>query len=383
MDYKTKHVSTSALARTVTRGGLIAAAAALAAAGVATGAGSADAASAPPLQITLGAQASSDTGGTLGNGVSQLNSDGSVDLQVGSTGNSAAVEVQSPAAPGNVTPPSFTTSSYGGGAPRWVVELQNGNYLFGYPSQVGGTANNTFTGDQWQGVSGNGTYDTQGFDTYQKALQDEGDINGNVPVTNAFIVDDASSSSPDVVSDIQYDGRTIAPVSYTAAYNGGKGQIENVHSGKYLNVSGGNYSPGGQVIQWDNTGKSHEEFAIVTLTGTDASVSGYKTTQGYLEAINPANGFGSFVKANGESQLTLGTAAPTPAEAQANGGALSGQLASGGTNAGADMLKSGSYYTFPNDSDYVMDDSGQSTANGAKIIAYPNNKGANQQWSLP
>ena len=31
----------------------------------------------------------------------------------------------------------------------------------------------------------------------------------------------------------------------------------------------------------------------------------------------------------------------------------------------------------------VMDDSGSSTANGAKIISYVQNNGSNQQWSMP
>lgn len=468
MAYKPTHARPSALARAATRGGVIAAAAAIAASGIAAGAGAADAATAP-LQVTVGSQASSDTGGSLGNGTSQFASNGDVELQVGSTGDSAAVEVQNPAAPGNVTPPSFTTNTYGGGAPRWVLELQNGNYLFGYPTQAGGTvtnpANDTFTGAQWQEVSGNGVYDTQSFETYQKALQDAGDINGNVPVTNAFIVDDAPSAAPVDVSNIQYDGQTLggpgsgaavtvtspgnptstagtaistipvkastntsdqtlsysasglpaglninsftgditgtpssagtsttivtatdaygdtgnqtftwtvkaapAPVTYTVAVNGTAGQIKNVHSGKFLNVAASSYATGSKLIQWDNSGKSHEKFQVVTIKGSDNS------SYGFLEALGPNNG-NYVVKASGEGQLTLGEKVP------ADRGTSS--FITGLKAAGEDMLKTGSYYTFPGDSNYVMDVSGQSTANGAKVIAYPNNKGTNQQWSLP
>jgi hypothetical protein len=61
--------------------------------------------------------------------------------------------------------------------------------------------------------------------------------------------------------------------------------------------------------------------------------------------------------------------------------------------ADTDMLKSGSYYTFPEAPGsslspagtrlMVMDDSGSSTANGAKIISGVQNDGSNQQWSMP
>lgn len=458
MFYKPVHVS---LARFAARSGVIAGAAALAAATAGSLAVPAANAASTPLQVSLGSQASTDTGGVLGNGTSAFDKNGDVTLAVGDAdgANSAAVEVQNPAAPGNVTPPSFTTNSYGGGAPRWVIELSNGNYLFGYPSPVGGTANDAFTGDQWQGVSGSGVYDTQSFETYQKALQDEGDINGNVPVTNAFIVDDNAATGSTTVSNIQYDGQTLSSggvttvnsisnatdtagnavdvkpsgstntsdssltwtasglpstlsinsatgeitgtptgagtypvtvtatnaygqsgsqqftltvkpaVTYTAGYNGGEGVIRNAYSGKYLNVMASTYATGSKIAQWDSTGASHEKFQIVTLTGSDGSKAGY------LEAIAP-NGTKWFVVANGTGQLTLGGQAPAYlTDAAGEGTAIA--------SSSEDMLKSGPYYTFPNDGGKVADDSGWSLKNGASVISYAKNNGQNQQWSLP
>lgn len=465
MPYRPSHAKRGSLARFAARGGVIASAAAIAAAtagSLAPGAANAD--TTTPLQVTLGAQASSDTGGVLGNGTSTFDKHGNVTLAVGDAdgANSAAVEVQNPGAPGNVTPPSFTTDSYSGGSPRWVIELSNGNYVFGYPKQVSGTANDAFTGAQWQGVSGTGAYDTQAYVTYQKALQDEGDINGNVPVTNAFIVDDAPSASPVTVSDIQYHGQTLGgngtvsvngigdatdtagtsvdidpsgstntsdttltwsatglpstlsidsvtgeiqgtpssagtypvtvtatnaygqsasqaftltvksatpAVTWTASKNGGTGTIRNAHSGKYMNVMASTYATGSKIAQWGAAGASHEKFQIVTLTGSNG------TKAGYLEAIAPDGGKW-FVVANGGGQLQLGGKAPAY---------LTDAAAEGATIAKSpeDMLKSGSYYTFPNDGGKVADDSRQSLANGAPVIAYAKNGGKNQQWSLP
>lgn len=47
------------------------------------------------------------------------------------------------------------------------------------------------------------------------------------------------------------------------------------------------------------------------------------------------------------------------------------------------VLKHGPYYVFTGDSDYVMDDAAWNTADGAQVIAYPENGGRNQKFSLP
>jgi hypothetical protein len=46
------------------------------------------------------------------------------------------------------------------------------------------------------------------------------------------------------------------------------------------------------------------------------------------------------------------------------------------------VTKAGPYYVFT-DTGSVMDLRGFSTVNGTAVIAYPQNGGKNQQWSLP
>jgi len=156
------------------------------------------ASAAQPLPVTLSAD---------GNGTAAFDAAGDIALTLGSTGTYAQAAVAKTAlgtAP--AVPPSFTTSAYGAGSPRWVIELANGQYLFGYPAQLGAGATADFTGPQWQ-PSGSATYET-----YAKALADAGDPLGNVQVTDAYIVMDADQPpSTDTISGMQYDGMTAAP----------------------------------------------------------------------------------------------------------------------------------------------------------------------------
>lgn len=112
--------------------------------------------------------------------------------------------------------PSFTTDKYAAGSPRWDVLLANGNYLFGFPVQLGGGATADFSGAQWNAIGGNGSsLDSHGaYETYSQALTDAGDILGNVKVTDAFIVEDADqpANTVDTLTNVQYDGASpVAP----------------------------------------------------------------------------------------------------------------------------------------------------------------------------
>jgi hypothetical protein len=105
------------------------------------------------------------------------------------------------------TAPSFTTDKYAAGSPRWVIELANGNFITGYPAQLGAGAASDFSGAQWAvGTSGN-------YVTYQAALAGANDPLGNVKVTDAFIVEDAdqAANTVDTLTGVQYDGLTAVP----------------------------------------------------------------------------------------------------------------------------------------------------------------------------
>jgi hypothetical protein len=182
----------------LSRGARIAAAggAAVAAAGVVAVAGIPAAGAAPlPLPVTLSAD---------GNWSAVFSAQGVPQLEIGSRGTHAQLTVNLREA-GHVapaTPPSFTTSNYAAGSPRWVLELANGKTLFGYPQQLGGTASTSFTGAQWE-VSGTSTYVT-----YAAALT----AAGSNQVTSAAIVADAdqTTGTVDTLTNVQYGGETVS-----------------------------------------------------------------------------------------------------------------------------------------------------------------------------
>lgn len=212
MAYKPTHAKPSAAARAAARGAAVVGAAAIAAGAGAAGipAASADT---TPLPVTLSAD---------GNGTAVW-SNGDIALTPGSTGTYAQMAVNLSALGDHVAPataPSFTTDKFAGGTPRWVIELANGNYLFGYPQAEvpGGAAD--FSGAQWQEISGSGTYDNGGaYETYQTALKDAGDILGNVTVADAYIVADAGQSGvTSTLTSVKYDGESpVAPTPPSAA----------------------------------------------------------------------------------------------------------------------------------------------------------------------
>ena len=61
-------------------------------------------------------------------------------------GAAAGIEVLNPPAALPATPPTFTTSAYGAGSPRWVIQFTGGAQVVGYPPQAGSAANTWGTG---------------------------------------------------------------------------------------------------------------------------------------------------------------------------------------------------------------------------------------------
>lgn len=314
-----------------------AAAIALGAAIIATGTASA-ATVVPQLRVTLSAaQGGAASWDASGNPV--------LTVSAAALASGGYAQVTVPGAAGQVAPampPSFTTDNYGPGDPRWVLELANGNWLTGYPAQLGGTANDAFTGNQWSVNNGN-TYET-----YAKALAGANDILGNVAVTSAYIVDDGyGNPNPDTLRIVQY-GSAVLQTTASAT-----GEIRNVGSGKCLDVTNGVYLSG-RMQQWTcgAAGGANQNFRIAT----------FADGRSYLEAIPLVKGAApAFVTSSRQgAQLTL-SASPLP---------------------GSVMARSGSFYTYPG-TGLVTDVSGKSTANGAFVQGWAKTGATNQQWSLP
>jgi hypothetical protein len=112
-------------------------------------------------------------------------------------GTSAQVDVVNPPPAAPSAEPSFTASTFGGGGPRWVIELHNGMYIFGYPDE-GLTA-----GTEWA-VNPGGPQTV----SYATAVADARAGGLDNWVTAAFIVDDAGFPGHAVtLAGVQYNGQ--------------------------------------------------------------------------------------------------------------------------------------------------------------------------------
>jgi hypothetical protein len=168
--------------------------------------GAAHAAVKPSLPVTFAHDGSAGSAGFDAAGNIALNLGNGTYAEMDVTLGSAVSDAE-PAAP-----PSFVTSAYAAGSPRWVVELSDGYYLFGFPSQLGAGATDDFTGPQWSVQGPAATACGAGYVTYAKGLSCA-DPAGSGHVTHAFIVEDAdqAANTADTLTGVQYDGLVPVP----------------------------------------------------------------------------------------------------------------------------------------------------------------------------
>jgi hypothetical protein len=160
------------------------------------------------LSITLSA---SGTGASA-----VLDASGDPVLTVGSPSSTTYAEMQVDNVPTTApsSAPSFATSSYGAGSPAWEIQFADGDSLYGYPSQAGlGDAN-------WAVIpaSSGACADltpTPEYDTYTSALafiQNSG-CGGNVTAAAIVASGDQAAGTSDTITDVSYNGETLAPAS--------------------------------------------------------------------------------------------------------------------------------------------------------------------------
>jgi hypothetical protein len=223
-----------------------------------------------PLSVTLSASSdgASATWNAEGNPVLTLGAD--------SSSTYAQVAVNLNASTGDTapsTPPSFSTDNYSAGSPRWVIELANGNWITGYPEQLGAGATADFTGNNWA-AENQGTYTT-----YQKALAAANDALGNVEVTSAYIVADGDQEFEILT---EADGtHYLAGVNAGAPYfvtSNGQGKALTlstspvsalVKSGPYyefgslvMDVKGASTANGGTVDAWPLNDGTNQQWSL-------------------------------------------------------------------------------------------------------------------------
>lgn len=268
--------------------------AAIAGAAVAAAAGSAalglPAANAATTALPVSLAASSDGASA------SYNSHGAIILTPGTTTSTTYAEVSvnlnslgNSLAP--TDPPSFTTDNYSAGSPRWVIELANGNWIDGYPSQLGGGAADDFTGTQWQ-ANGTGVTNSHGaYEKYQEALSDAHDTLGNVQVTSAFIVADGdqSAGTTDTLTNVQYDGETAAPGPVCSPATGCSWERLKNPSAMVMDVKGQTPALNAPVIAYGaKAGDPAADFTL-TASGTGASKQIAYTPYGTYAAAKQAD----------------------------------------------------------------------------------------------
>lgn len=157
------------------------------------------------LSVTLSAS---------GTGASAVwNSAGNPVLTVGTPSGSTFAEMQIDNVPSAAptTAPSFATTNYAAGSPRWVIQFAGGDSLFGYPAQADLGSSNWSVIPASTGVCHTLTPPHQD-DTYTNQLsfiQGNG-CGGNV--TAAFIVADGdqAAGTSDTITGVSYNGETLA-----------------------------------------------------------------------------------------------------------------------------------------------------------------------------
>lgn len=310
--------------------------------GLAAAAGTANAAEqvvSAPLSVTLSA---SGTGASA-----HLDNAGNPVLTPGSETSTTYAQMSVNLPSGATAPaqePTFTTSNFSAGSPRWVLAFANGDEMMN--NQASGTVQGKPGDAMWSTNTGSGWSNT--LRTYSGALSVV-DASGTVKVDKAYVVADGdqASGTHDVLTGVQYNDQALAPSA--------TGFVKNAHSGKCLDVTGGGYVNGGELQQWACGAKNPSGVA-----GGDQEFQITETADGtqYLTAVAGGQVFYVTAVAQG-SQLKL----------------------EAGASPAAVLDKSGPYYEIGGS--LVMDVAGASTANGGHVISWPLNSQSNQQWSLP
>jgi hypothetical protein len=103
--------------------------------------------------------------------------------------------------PGSPTEPMFATDNYGAGSPRFVIELNNGNSLWGYPSK------SDLNGPSMAWAENNGNT----YGSYSTAYT-AADASATT-VKDAFIVADGDqpNATTDTLTNVEYNNQWVAP----------------------------------------------------------------------------------------------------------------------------------------------------------------------------
>jgi Putative Ig domain len=122
----------------------------------------------------------------------------------------AEMTINSPPSAAPTTAPTFTTSSYGGGSPRWFIQFAGGDSLYGFPANANLGTSNWEVIPASSGACHSQTHTPQ-FDTYVNVLAfiDNAGCGGNVTGAGIIADGDQAAGTSDTITDILYDGETL------------------------------------------------------------------------------------------------------------------------------------------------------------------------------
>lgn len=164
-------------------------------------------------------------------------------------------------------------------------------------------------------------------------------------------------NNPSGLTQLKYAwGEGSIPLFYAAFTNGSNYKIINRNSGKSVDVNGGSTNNGTNIIQWDYSGGSNQQWSFVPL----------------------GNGYFSINNKNSSKSLDV-----NGASTNAGTGIIQWDY-SGGNNQQWQITDIGfGYYKIINrNSSQSLDVNGGSTYNGGDIIQWYWNNGSNQQWQI-
>jgi Ricin-type beta-trefoil lectin domain/Putative Ig domain len=200
-----------------------------------------------------------------------INAAGDLLLTVGSSSSTfaqASINGVPTSAPGSA--PTFATDNYSSGSPRWFISFSGGDGLKGYPSNAGLGA------DNWQVTSPatGSCHVASSFVTYAAALASiPSGCAGNVTAAGIKADSGQGSGTTDTITNISYDGMTLADVVTVTAPKDQTNTVGTAISTLTIAAS-------------SNTGSAISAFAAtglpagLSIDSTTGAITGTPTTPG-------------------------------------------------------------------------------------------------------
>jgi ricin-type beta-trefoil lectin protein/putative Ig domain-containing protein len=201
--------------------------------------------------------------------------------------------------------PSFTTSNYNAGSPRWEIQFADGDALWGYPAQSDLGSSN------WQVIPASSGacagLTEKGDATYPNALafiQNAG-CGGNVTAALIIATGEQVAGTSDTITNVSYNGETLAPGADVVTVTNPGSQNSPVGSAISTLQLTASSSKGDSIASWAGTGLP-TGLSINTSTG---AITGTPTAAGnYAVTVTATDAGGT--KGTVSFAWLIGSAAP-------------------------------------------------------------------------